>query len=242
MDTRLDAIAADIRQQGFAFVPADRMQKIMPAQAVEGWADFADSWNRLDEDRHMGDGGRYRQRLHAAFRVTAQEITRKPHQPHYQSLAHNGLNGGVQRWFGPVTSAIGGSATNIGVLNLCRNVFARVAEDARPGAYHTEMHQFRIEPAPDQVGKPTPEGMHRDGVDWVCVMLVNRENVKHGVTDIVAPDGQSLASFTMTKPMDCVFLDDRRVLHGVTPIGLMDPARKGHRDVLVMTYQGGPAL
>jgi hypothetical protein len=33
-----------------------------------------------------------------------------------------------------------------------------------------------------------------------------------------------------------VLLDDRRVMHGVTPIHPLDPARPGHRDVLVLTY------
>ena len=33
------------------------------------------------------------------------------------------------------------------------------------------------------------------------------------------------------------FTDDNRVFHGVTPIEPLDPARPGHRDVLVVTFR-----
>ena len=51
-------------------------------------------------------------------------------------------------------------------------------------AWKIEMHQFRIEPSPRESGKPTPEGMHRDGVDWVFVGLIARTGVAGGVTGI----------------------------------------------------------
>jgi hypothetical protein len=74
-------------------------------------------------------------------------------------------------------------------------------------------------------------------VDWVSVVLANRINVGEGVTDIYsAQTGESLGSFTLTDPLDTVFLDDRRVLHDVTPINLIDPAKHGYRDALVLTF------
>lgn len=36
-----------------------------------GWGGFADSWNRLELDGHMADGGRYRRRRHATFSIVA---------------------------------------------------------------------------------------------------------------------------------------------------------------------------
>jgi hypothetical protein len=36
-----------------------------------------------------------------------------------------------------------------------------------------EAHQFRIDTT-DGIGRPTPEGAHRDGVDLVAVFLVGR--------------------------------------------------------------------
>ena len=68
-------------------------------------------------------------------------------------------------------------------------------------------------------------------------MLVDRRNVESGVTDIYAPDGTSLGAFTLTAPGDAVFLDDRRVLHGVTPIRPRDESTPAVRDVLIVTFR-----
>ena len=100
------------------------------------------------------------------------------------------------------------------------------------------MHQFRILARPDAPGMPTPEGQHRDGVDWVLVMLVRRRNVASGVTSICTLDHRPLGAFTLTDPMDAVFVDDRRILHGVTPITPIDPTQPAYRDVLVVTLRG----
>jgi hypothetical protein len=37
--------------------------------------------------------------------------------------------------------------------------------------WYVEAHQFRIDTT-DGIGRPTPEGAHRDGVDFVAVLLV----------------------------------------------------------------------
>jgi hypothetical protein len=235
--TTITTIAQAVETQGFAFVPADEMRGLLPRAADSGWGGFAQSWNDLAEDGYMADGGRYRRRRHAAFTVSEQ-VERQPHSPHYQSLTHNTLNGGVQRWFEPVADTIGSGDTNLALLNLCRTVFNKAGRTAAD--YHVEMHQFRIEPQTGGEGKPTPEGIHRDGVDFACVLLVDRVNVNQGITGIFSPEKASLGEFTLATPMDCVFLDDHRVLHGVTPINLIDPARKGFRDVLVLTFTAKP--
>ncbi len=106
----------------------------------------------------------------------------------------------------------------------------------RPDAWHVEVHQFRIV-AGEDAGKPTPEGMHKDGVDWVMVMLVARANIASGVTVLEDAAHRPLGSFTLGEPMDAAFVDDARVFHGVTPVTRVDPARPAHRDVLVLTYR-----
>lgn len=103
------------------------------------------------------------------------------------------------------------------------------------GSQFLEVHQFRIEARIDKPGLPTPEGMHRDGVDFVMVVLVRRENVREGITQLVV-DGIAGPAFTLSEPMEAVFLDDRRVQHGVTPIIACDPGKAAYRDVLVVTF------
>lgn len=79
--------------------------------------------------------------------------------------------------------------------------------------------------------------MHRDGVDYVLVLLVDRENIESGTTTIHTPDGSLLGSFTLTHAFDAALVDDARVCHGVTAVTAFDPARPAHRDVLVVTFR-----
>ncbi len=223
-----------IETKSHVFAPGAVMQSLLPPDFAAGWPSFAASWNELGPDRFMADGGRYRKRRHAVFSLSEGTFTRAPHQPHYQSRDYNMLNGGVQRWFDPLTPETASNPAFTALLNLCRDIFLTGPDLTTD--WHIEIHQFRIEPAPDETGQPTPEGMHRDGVDWVAVILIDRLNVGEGVTAICGPGRQPLGTFTLTDPLDTVFLDDHRVLHGVTPIHRLDPAKAGHRDVLVVTF------
>jgi hypothetical protein len=99
------------------------------------------------------------------------------------------------------------------------------------------MHQFRIEARVDEAGEPTPEGVHRDGVDYVLVLLIDRTNIESGTTTIHAHDGSLLGSFTLTHALDAALVDDARVCHGVTAVTPLDPAQPAHRDVLVVTFK-----
>ncbi len=147
---------------------------LLAARGLTDWDGFAASWNDLGVDAYMADGGRYRRRRHAALSMTlAGDIRRKPHQPHYQSRDYNPLNGGIARWFDPVTEAIAAHPALHAILRLCLEVFTGCTPPAtRPASWHVELHQFRVETRADMAGNPTPEGLHRDGVDWVLVLLV----------------------------------------------------------------------
>jgi hypothetical protein len=188
----------------------------------------------------MADGGRYRRRRYAVFKVTADQIEREQHQPHYQAKVYNRLNGGLERWFEPVLPQIGENPIILTLLRRLATVFHGLGH---PGGadWHVEMHQFRIEARDGAVGRPTPEGIHRDGVDAAFVMLINRDNVASGTTEIFNPSGQSLGSFTLADPGDAVFLDDTRVYHGVTPIAPVSLGKAAVRDVLVLTYTSQPS-
>ena len=121
------------------------------------------------------------------------------------------------------------------ILTTCRTLFERLAPVRK---WHIEVHQFRIEARSGEVGRPTPEGMHRDGVDFVLVLLIGRSNIRSGVTSIRGTDGRDLGSFTLTEPCDAAWVDDHRVRHGVTAVEPIDLARPGFRDVLVVTFAG----
>ncbi len=235
---RLGIIAQSVARDGFACVRAAELGPILRAAGLSDWDRFARSWDELGVDMFMADGGRYRRRRFACFRANPEAITRKPHQPHYQSRDYNPLNGGIERWFEPVTDAIGAHPALRAILATCHALFDGLTPaPLRPAAWHVETHQFRIEARAGQEGRPTPEGMHRDGVDWVLVLLVSRINIASGETSIGDVGQAPLGSFTLTDPLDSAVTDDNRVYHGVTPVTPLDPTRPGHRDVLVVTFR-----
>jgi hypothetical protein len=240
MEPSLAELADPLTRDGFAFVHAERLRSILEAAGLRDWEGFASSWNDLGVDTFMADGGRYRRRRFAAFAASAAGLERKPHQPHYQSRDYNALNGGVARWFSPVTDAIAAHPAMQAMLTTSHRLFdALTPEATRPLVWHVEVHQFRIETGPEQQGLPTPEGMHRDGVDWVMVVLVRRENIASGETQMEDVAHRPVGSFTLTEPMDAALVDDERVFHGVTALRPVDPAERAYRDVLVVTFRRG---
>lgn len=223
---------------GFEFIDAAAMRRDLEPLGFTDWQGFAESWDDLGVDRFMADGGRYRRRRHAAFAVSSMTIRRKPHQPHYQSRDYNPLNGGIQRWFDPVKDEIGGHPVMLATLRFACSLFDRLTpEGSRPDTWHVEVHQFRIEANAEISGLPTPEGKHRDGVDWVLVLLVARVNARDAATVILDQSLREIGNFTLETPLDSALVDDGRVYHAVTPLHSVNPGRSAHRDVLVITFR-----
>jgi hypothetical protein len=240
-DLHAPDLVAAIGQEGFAFVHGEAMRTLLSRVGpLSDEESFVASWNALELDTYMADGGRYRRRRHAVFAAqSGSSIERQPHQPHYQALEYNPVHGGIARWFEPITPEIATGATLQTVLAFCRQLFEALAGRVPP--WRIEIHQFRIEAHAGVTGRPTPEGLHRDGVDYVLVLLVNRRNIASGTTSIHALDGRSLGQFTLTHPLDAALVDDSRVAHGVTPVEAIEPSQPAYRDVLVVTFKASSA-
>ena len=106
--------------------------------------------------------------------------------------------------------------------------------------WYVEAHQFRIDTT-NGIGRPTPEGAHRDGVDMVAVFLVDRQGVKGGETRVFEAAGPNGQRFTLTEPWSLLLLDDARVVHETTPIQPLQPVQADgaatYRDTLVITLR-----
>jgi hypothetical protein len=231
----MPALDDRLRDSGFAFVAGDEMRLCLAhCGPLRDWDAFASSWDELGPDEYRATGDR--RRRYAVYSIGVDgALLRERHQPHYQRPEYNTLFGGVERWFEPIADGIAASDVMETVLRCCDRLFRRCAPEAT--AWHVEVHQFRIETRAGAPGQPTPEGVHRDGVDYVLVLLINRENVVSGTTTVYDTTGHPLGSFTLSRPFDAALVDDHRVAHGVTPVVPQDPSRPGSRDVLVVTFR-----
>lgn len=227
-----DAVASALAQQGFAVLDAAAVCALTGAQP-DDLATLAQAWNDLPPDQYLRDGGRYRRRRHACCVVDGGQLREVPHRAHWQPVEYNALHGGLQRWFDPVLPAsLGNPAWRALLVGLAATCSQRLG--AQP--WFVEAHQFRIDTT-DGIGRPTPEGAHRDGVDLVAVLLVGRQGVKGGETRVFEAQGPAGIRFTLTEPWSLLLLEDARVIHESTPIQPLLEA--GHRDTLVLTFRAG---
>ena len=150
------SLQASLTREGFVFVHADAMRRALESfGGLDDWQAFAASWDDLDVDTYMADGGRYRRRRHAVYAAgVSGAIVRAPARPHYQGLDYNPLNGGVARWFTPVDAAVGDGPSMRAILAFSRDLFCRLA----PG---TRALGHRGPSVPDRSAGPGPRAGRR---------------------------------------------------------------------------------
>ncbi len=232
--TPVAQLPARLHAAGWAVVDAVSLRTLtgLAAATLGRWSSL---WDDLPPDRYLRDGGRYRRRRHGSFVVEGGAVAPVPHRAHWQPVEYNALHGGIERWFEPLPATLLGDPAWAQLLAG----LGRIADALRgPARWHVEAHPFRID-TEGGIGRPTPEGAHRDGVDLVVVILVGRHGVKGGETRVFDADGPAGLRFTLAEPGSALLLDDERMIHETTPIQPLAPGAPGWRDTLVLTYRRG---
>ncbi|HEU4852179.1 MAG TPA: 2OG-Fe dioxygenase family protein [Telluria sp.] len=223
-------LAETLKEAGYALLRPAAVRALAGLTDAD-LAALAPTWDRLEPDTYLKDGGRYRRRRHACFVQRGAQLEQVAHRAHWQPIEYNALHGGMHRMFAPVEpSTLSQPAWQRLIASL-----GAVCSSLRPSQqWFVEAHQFRID-TQGGIGRPTPEGAHRDGVDFVAVLLVARTNIKGGETRVFDADGPNGKRFTMEEPWTLLLLDDARVIHESTPIQPLGD--DGHRDTLVLTWR-----
>ncbi|MCY7355486.1 MAG: 2OG-Fe dioxygenase family protein [Lysobacter sp.] len=236
----VDDLQVQLRDRGYAVLAPASVGVLLgcPLTALDA---LAPSWNDLQPDHYLKDGGNYRRRRHSCFVVGESvvegwSVTQAPHRAHWQSQEYNALHGGMRRWFEPIRDEVVAQPVWATLLQVLATQFSALQRVRR---WHVEAHQFRIDTSKG-IGRPTPEGAHRDGVDFVAVFLLKRHGIKGGETRVFEAAGPNGQRFTLSEPWSLLLLDDARVIHESTPIQPDLPEHDhGHRDTLVLTYRAG---
>jgi hypothetical protein len=228
--TPLNALTQALSSKDFAIVSPEDVAQIAEVP-LEQMLSLNQFWNDLPRDPYLKDGGRYRFRRHASYEIKGNVLKMVPHRAHWQSVDYNALHGGIERWFEPSQTEL----TNNPAWQSLLVGLARILNSVKPvTTWFVEAHQFRIDTT-DGIGRPTPEGAHRDGVDFVAVFLLNRVSVKGGETRIFESGGSAGLRFTLTEPWSLLLLNDAKMIHESTPIQPIGP--HGYRDTLVLTFR-----
>lgn len=230
--TPLNQLSTTLHRSGFVLLSASDVRAWLPAAVAELDA-LQTGWDDLPADAYLKDGGHYRRRRHSCFVVDGDRVTLAPHRAHWQPLEYNALHGGMQRWFEPLAPA----TVAVPIWNVLLSRVGEIASTLRGlQPWFVEAHAFRIDTT-DGIGRPTPEGAHRDGVDLVAVFVLKRHSIKGGESRVFEADGPNGQRFTLLEPWSLLLLDDMRVVHETTPIQPLVLGEMGWRDTLVLTYR-----
>ncbi len=225
--TPFDQLQHSLQERGYAVISPDSLSQLVKAPLKD--LDILKTyWNTLPRDPYLKDGGRYRFRRHASYLIHQGALELAPHRAHWQSVDYNALHGGIERWFEPLEPALQSNSSWQQLMLGISQLFP-----ASP-SWYVEAHPFRIDTS-DGIGRPTPEGAHRDGVDYVVVILVDRVGVKGGETRIFEAQGSIGLRFTLQDSWTALVLNDAKMIHETTPIQPI--GAHGYRDTLVITFR-----
>lgn len=227
-----DRLPDDLTSHGYAVLDPGGVRALARCRPAELDA-LKPAWNDLPLDEYLKDSGRYRRRRHSCFVVDGVDVKQTLHRAHWQPIDYNALHGGMARLFEPMAPATVDTPVWPRLLQAIGNVCSKMKG---PQPWYVEAHQFRIDTT-HGIGRPTPEGAHRDGVDFVAIFLVGRMNIKGGESRVFEAAGSNGKRFTLTEPWTLLLLDDTKVIHESTPI--LPEAEGGYRDTLVLTYRTG---
>lgn len=209
-----------------------RLHQQLVRRMGQAYKRFRQSWNGLLSDPYLRDGGHYRYRRYSVFHWKNNSLEVLPYEPHYQSTHYNHVHGGINRHF---RSWLPTTLHNPALKEIIR--WATSQFSCSPAElWRIQAHQFRIVAREDQLGKPTPEGVHKDGAEYILIMMMDRQNIQGGVSRVYDNDMLPLAEGTLEQAGDLMLVNDHAVYHGVTEIGPADPAQPAWRDVLVLTF------
>lgn len=227
-------IHGDLLDHAYSLVRADEWD--ISAELSSAWRRLRAEYANLPTDKHLPDGGAYRFRRYDSFDFNPRtgELRIQPHRSYFQDTDINEVTGGIVREFAPLTPAI---ASNPFLHELIRFDFTQfpLADNMRERDWQVDVHLIRVVAQAGMEGQPTPEGIHRDGAEFVTVHLAEIENVTGGKVSIYNDDKQHIESFTLHDVLDSYLFRDAVLWHGVTPI---QPRQDGEgvRSILTFDY------
>jgi hypothetical protein len=234
-------VCHQIAAMGFAWVPHAAWSTTGEADAH--WRSLSRDWDHLEPDRYLDHSASFRRRRYGRYYwlPDCDLLVGLPHDFYFQPIDENAYAGGIVRNFAPISPE---TVNNSFLSALVRCTFAclPLSPGKRRETWEVRIHQIRIVATPDAPGFPAPEGIHRDGTDFLTLHLMGRKNVVGGESTIYDLDRSPIQSFTMLEALDSLILDDQRVMHGVTPVHSADGRAIGTRDLLGLDFIHNPLL
>lgn len=175
--------------------------------------------------------GDYRFRRLSRFVSPAGRLRALPHAEFVQSDQYNLLLGNIRREYEEMEASV---ALNDGFINLISYIQEHLKSTGETSVFGA--HQIRITAEEDSKGEPAPEGIHKDGFDYVVITCVDRLGVEGGKTELYESLDSSPVFSEIIKPNQILFVDDKKLFHYTTNVENINKA-DAYRDVIVVTVK-----
>lgn len=197
----------------------------------------ANSFDRLPHTEHKDGGFRLRRysviELRTSFwnAKTEAEITHMNHRDFKQDKEFNKHQGGMTRSFEEIEEEVLQSEAMKEICLTFKNAFNMIE------GQEIEIHQMRVITCGELFvhGTPvSPEGVHRDGFDYIAMVGVNRYNIDGG--ELLVYENKDSKPFIVRELEDgeIVMLRDNELWHNASPISKIDKSHEGHGDWFIL--------
>lgn len=148
----------------------------------------------------------------------------------YQESNYNNYNGNFLREYDNLDDKVVNDKSFINYVNIFKN---KIYEEIGEKPEYIQVHQIRVNALSNKTNL-IPEGIHRDGFNIICIIIINRVNILGGINNIYDNNKNIIYSKKM-KNGEMIIINDRNLYHDVTNIILNNKNKIGYRDVFVFT-------
>lgn len=211
----------------------------MCAQKARKLNQFRSRYDFLPNDPHLFEGEGERRRRYARMRVEpiAKTLELFEHDRFFQAKKFDQLYGDIHRSFAPMEYADYGNDF-LQELVIDSYLSLPLPKEMNSEPFEVSVHMIRIQATPNsEIGRPAPEGIHRDGYHFGSIHLMRRENILGADNHIYDLKKNRIDAVVLTQPMDSIYFDDRAIFHGVSPFEPAAKALVATRDMLILLYQ-----
>jgi len=234
-------IRSELSENKYATISANEYS--FTPHLLESKQRFWTDWNDLEPDNYLKGDASFRLRRFAYFyfQPSNEEILPFAQTPYFQSNTLNSYAGGIQRHLAHLKDS---TLNNRFLHELIKMNFRQfpMSDKMANNSWKVDVHQIRIVASTDEVGEPTPEGIHHDENEFGAMHLISRHNVIDGVSTIYDNAKTPIESMTLNEPMDSLIIWDPHVMHSVSAILPCNNREKAFRDILLIGYTYEPDL
>ncbi len=231
----------DLVTDGYSLVRATELY--IPDVLRQAWLSLSIDYADLPVDAYLPNNGKYRFRRYGRFYFvpTSEELLRLPHEDYFQDTDINAVTGGIVRKFPPLLDT---TFENEFLHELIRFDFRHlpVPDATKNDAWDVHVHLIRVTANADIDGHPTPEGIHKDGAEFVTVHLAELVNADGGEISIYDNDKHLLSTHQLKQVMDFYIFNDEILWHGADPITPKNGTHQAIRSILTFDYHHAPDL